>query len=310
MNNIPIHNNLSLPHGGDQSPVHRLISGKTGVRTGAEGVPVENVSYWSAQWWGLINSGLFSRLTAQQQHNILVGCTRELLNEAYFIEKSGIVFCAKMMLLSADTDTAQLYALIAADEATHLAMIEPYIHPDDKTQPSGQFLLFLSKLIEELPSNLLVYLVQIILEGWGLDHYSRLQHGCDNPGLIAIFSKILKDEALHHRSGNVLFDSSKLSPADFELVYDCLRVYTSMVRVGPQTVLSVVARQCGGLSAAQAEEVLAALNHWQESSRKLELLKSLMLQPGMEHLVHSLEESGAFVPMSNAEAAQLFLSLC
>ncbi|MEQ1704629.1 MAG: hypothetical protein ABL867_01490 [Rickettsiales bacterium] len=58
------------------------------------------------------------------QRAAIDACNRTLMNEAYFIEKSGLAYTAKMILKTESTDTAQLYALIGADEAMHLAWIE------------------------------------------------------------------------------------------------------------------------------------------------------------------------------------------
>jgi len=188
-----------------------------------------------------------------------------------------------MVLMSESTDVAQLYALIGADEARHLAWIEPYLEEEEKCRPGGQFLAFLSRLIEDVEPRLLIYLVQIILEGWGLDHYRRLADGCQQPMLSHIWSSILKDEALHHRSGTILFDGHSLSALDLSLVEDCLKCYSDMVRVGPQAALNAVDIAAGGLSQQQVEDVLAALRHPEESARKLRLLHDLMRQPGLEN---------------------------
>jgi rubrerythrin len=308
MADIQVRNNLSAPHAGKESPLYRMILSKTGMSLESAQFPIEYSTLWSGQWWGFLGSAVYRQLTDEQQQHVLKRCNQLLLNEAYFIEKSGLAYCAKMVLTAQCTDNAQLFAFIGADEAKHLAWIEPYLDASEKQIPSGHFLLFLSKLIEEFPPGLLVYLVQIILEGWGLDHYTRLSKSCAQPQLSKIFSSILKDEALHHHSGNLLFDSTMFSVADFSLISDALQGYTQMVRVGPQAAVAAIDQIAGGLSLQEIEEVFVALRHEEETQRKLTLLKQLMLQPGVEGLVETLAAAGNFAPMSSHEAACSYLS--
>src|SRR6516225_3044573 len=195
---IHVRNNLAAPHSGKDSPVYALISGKLRLSDGLSLSSIDPATLWTSGWWGLSNDSTYRKLRPELQKQVLRACNSTLLNEAYFVEKSGLAYSAKMVLSASSTDIAQLYTLIGADEAKHLAWVEPYIEPDQKTRPAGQFLAFLSKLIEDVSPRLLVYLVQIILEGWGLDHYRRLANGCSRPHFSALLLNILRDEALHH----------------------------------------------------------------------------------------------------------------
>jgi hypothetical protein len=184
---------------------------------------------------------------------------------------------------------------------------KPDVAVEEKTRPQGFFLDFLTQLIEQLDSNLLLLLVQIVLEGWGLDHYRRLWQGCRVEALAKVFSDILKDEALHHRSGNLLFDASRLSEDDRATVKTALATYTEMVRVGPVTALAALDVIAGGMSLADVEDALRALRHSEESERKLLLLQQLMSQPQMETVVAELEGNRAFEPISVQQAAQNYI---
>lgn len=308
MSNIEIRNNLTAPHAGKESPLYILISGKTRLPEQRSYPSTDLSALWAAEWWGFHCSSVFQKLRPDVQQRILCACNQAMLNEAYFIEKSGLAYTAKMVLMAESTDMAQLYALIGADEARHLAWIEPYIKSEQKTCPSGQFLMFLSTLVEDVPPRLLVYLVQIILEGWGLDHYMRLSTSCQQDLLSYIFSNILKDEALHHRSGQLLFDHTTLLPTDFPLIKDSLQCYAEMVRIGPQATVAAMDQATGGLSFQDVEEIIIALRHSEETARKLTLLKDLMRQPGVESVVDELDEMGYFVPMSPTEAARAYIA--
>lgn len=302
---ILVRNKLTAAHAGATSSLYRMIASKTAANRHANSASVEFSTFWRAEWWGLNNSVVYNRMTTEHQENVLAQCNRSLLTEAYFIEKSGLAYCAKLLLDARDTDEAQLYALIAADEAKHLAWLEPYLSPKEKTSPSGLFLQFLTSLIEEYPSRLLAYLVQVILEGWGLDHYNRLARNCCDTTLAEIFQLILKDEALHHHSGTLLFDAKIMTDDDLVLLESALRTYTDMVRVGPQTVLDIVDREASDLTSEDLMDVLVALNHESETKRKLNLLKNLMCRPGLDSIIQRLDKLGCFEPLTLQEAAAM-----
>lgn len=309
MAGIEVRNNLEAPHSGTNSPLYRLIASK--IKSAAAMPDLTLLDYsalWSSEWWGLSSSSVFAKLAVHQQNDVLRRCNQSLLSEAYFIEKSGLAYSAKMVLTAQNTDEAQLYAFIGADEARHLAWVEPYLPVDSKRLPDGHFLSFLSGLIEEYPRHLLIYLVQIILEGWGLDHYHRLSKYCLNPDLASVFAAILKDEALHHKSGTVLFDGSEISARDYSLIEDALQHYTMIVRVGPLSALVAVDAVAGGLSATELEDVVVALRHEEETPRKLQLLRKLMLQPRLEQIVEILEAEECFLPASSREVVDCYLS--
>ena len=303
MNKISVRNKLDAAHAGKESQLYPLIAAKIPRIDGN----AEAIIPWDAEWWGLERSALFVGLGENARYETLAACNRSIMNEAYFIEKSGLAYCAKMMLLAENTDTSQLFAHIAADEATHLAWIEPYIAAADKTDPQGPFLSFLSSLIEAHCPELLVYLVQVILEGWGLDHYKRLMKNCRDPALADVLRRILKDEARHHHSGRLLFDASKFSAQDRATLEDAMKFYAELVRVGPQAAIAALEQVAGGLSRRELAEVIGAMDHPAEASRKLQLLRKLMLQPGMEKIVGAMAESGYFEPYAEADAVSFYL---
>jgi len=296
MNSIQIRNKLSASHQGQASALFPLIKSRTHKNTLIPQPDIRGV-FWTAQWWKLHQSKTFNTLSARHQQSVLQACSRMLLNEAYFIEKSGLAYCAKMVLLAETTDTAQLYAIIGADEAKHLAWIEPYVSEADKNAPYGEFLAFLSQLIETAPGNTLVYLVQIILEGWGLDHYQRMANGCLDQGLRDTLTSIVKDEALHHKGGQMVFDTKALSSQDKIEIEKALKTYCDMVRVGPVSLLNAVSNVKGPLTQDEILEIYTAVEHPSETARKLQLLKSLMQQPGLEAIIGQLESQDYFKPM-------------
>ncbi len=260
---------------------------------------------WAPEFFGLHEVRLFVDATAAQQREILDGCCRSLLNEAYFIEKSGLAYCAKMILLAGSVDVRQVYALISADETAHLQWVRPYVEEEDRTQPAGALLQFLNELIERCDQNTLAFLVQVMLEGWGLHHYKALAESCRDQGLQQVFRTIHRDEALHHHTGEVVFNPRLLGAGEAALVRDSLRFYAELVRVGPQAVVSAIDRVLGGLAHQDKAKVFAELRTEEVSAGKLKILRDLMNGPGRERYVEELREAGAFIPYGPAACARL-----
>lgn len=253
---------------------------------------------WEPSFFGLDRVTRFEKAGDEEKREILAGCARNLLNEAYFIEKSGSAYCARMILLAETTEMRQVYSLIAADEATHLQWIRPFVEETDRSRPDGALLGFLGELIGECDANTLAFLVQIILEGWGLHHYRDLSQNCRDAALKQVFHSIYKDEALHHHTGEVVFDPARATRGDDSLIRSSLRTYTEMVRVGPQGVAGVINRVLGGLNRTEAVRLFTELDTERQSRKKLLLLRDLMLGPGREHYVEELEVRDAFIPHS------------
>lgn len=293
------HLRLEEPDGDTGSPVAHIVESYLGSRDRKRDSSDACASaLWDPSFFGLDQVTLFKRAGVQEKEEILAGCARNLLNEAYFIEKSGSAYCARMILLAETTEMRQVYSLIAADEATHLQWIRPFVEEEDRSRPDGALLGFLGELIGECDANTLAFLVQIILEGWGLHHYRDLSRGCRDAALERVFHSIYKDEALHHHTGEVIFDPAKATRGNDTLIRDGLRTYTEMVRVGPQGVVGVVNRVLGGLNRKETVRAFAELDSEQKSREKLLLLRDLMLGPGREPYVAELDDQGAFTPYS------------
>ncbi len=296
MSGLTITNRLEAIHDGAASPLYPMLEararqkGLAPARISARG----QVVYWDATWWGL-DAWFSSRsLDAASVDAVLLELSRSVLNETYFIEKSGSAYAAKMMVLAKDTDTTQLYAHIASDEATHLAWIEPYVATDARVKPEGAFLAFLSSVIETASPQVLILLVQIMLEGWGLDHYRRYATGCLDAGLQRVFRAILKDEALHHHSGVIQFSAEALTPAERDYVSGSFRAYAAMIASGPLTAFDIVARNAGPLDGADRLALWTCLARAHDTQRRLDLLCALMRQKGLEPAVDQLAGEGVF----------------
>ncbi|MDX1919862.1 MAG: ferritin-like domain-containing protein [Candidatus Caenarcaniphilales bacterium] len=303
--------NFNLPDRSSDDDFHKVLhSHKSFVhlkkkKSAAENQSTKSHIYWGAQHFNLHHSKLFSSMSTLQKENILASCSSNLLNEAYFIEKAGIKFSAKMIVNSEFTEDAQFYSLMASDEACHLEILKNRISKNINYLNQSPFLLLLHQIIEELEPQKLLYLVQIILEGWGLNHYLQLSKGCQDKELKEDFQKILKDEAIHTISGKSL-----LRPASFSLKHkadliDKLSAYASMVRVGELSLLNTIHREFGELKGKAKIEILEEIDNQNTTKTKLRLLMNLANQPGMEEIVQAVFDKNLFEPCSNQETAKL-----
>ncbi|MEZ5302764.1 MAG: ferritin-like domain-containing protein [Verrucomicrobiales bacterium] len=305
-NTVPIQLDLAAPDPDAGGEIARIIDGRLRAQGRALADPPPPLhQLWPAEFFGLHKVRLFAEADAERRERILDGCAKTLLNEAYFIEKSGMAYCAKMILLACSPQVEQVYSLIAADEATHLQWIRPYVAEEQRQRPEGEFLRFLGGLIERCDQNTLAYLVQVILEGWGLHHYRNLGKACRYAPLKNVFMAIHRDEALHHHTGEVVFQPSQTTGEQAALVADALRTYTELVRVGPQAVAGVLDREFGGLGKARLAQVFGELESERTSAEKLGILRSLMAGPGRERYLAALDEAGAFTPYAPSACAAI-----
>lgn len=260
---------------------------------------------WSAEFYGLQNSLQFQQANDEDQLHILSSCAQDLLNESYHIEKIGMEYCAKLTLIATTSEAQQLFSFMAADEATHLQWITPYIPENRRSQTNSLLLSLIHQVLVLNNVNLLCYLVQIILEGWGLLHYKQLSTYCIDPQLKQVFFNILQDEALHHQSGKTLFVGNQLSLSDKHILKEHLKAYCDLVRIGPQAIVQAVEKSLGGLLPRQRVELFTALKTTDTSQYKLNYLKNLMQQPGLEAVIQSLHDDGYFTPYSAQKCAAI-----
>lgn len=74
----------------------------------------ETPVYWPAPYFRLNQVSLFREADEETRQHVLTACSRSVFAEAYYIEKSGMYFAAKMALLAETTDERMLYSLFGA----------------------------------------------------------------------------------------------------------------------------------------------------------------------------------------------------
>lgn len=261
---------------------------------------------WPAKHFNLDQVALFRDGSEEEKAKILEGCGQDVLEEAYCIEKYGMHFAARMSLLSESSQEQMLYCLFASDEALHFSWISGYVSADRVAEVfENPFIKLLNEILQSAEKLNLTYLVQVILEGWGISHYHTLKD-CNDAGLNRVFDRIIKDEARHHATGLILFNEQKPSAIQIKTVVEMMSRLLFLVQAGPQSVVSRIERVKGHLSRAQKITVFEELQCESETARKLGTLKGLVRSAGSgEEIFEKLDRLGAFKAYSAFECAEL-----
>ena len=270
------------------------------------------LALWPAAHFGLDRVALYRDASAEEQGAIVQGCSQAVLAEALTIEKYGMYFAAKMSLLAATTQERMLYSMFAADEAVHFHWLCSYLPAAvAAAEPSEPFPALLHDVLCEAEKVTLITIVQVLLEGWGLQHYHALAHDCQEAGLTALLKHIIRDEARHHASGLVLGRAQQLSAPQVRHMVELLQRLFFLVQVGPQTVVAMIERVTGHLSLAQKTTIFAELQCESDTAQKLEILQSCLgAVPQAEPLLTALHAYGALRPYSALECARVSSRVC
>lgn len=308
---LTIRAGLDLPHlsaGHKVEPILRAALAehhKKGLRPSSAPLPPHLARVWEPSQFGLDKVGYYRDAGEDDRRAILALCARSTLEEAYFIEKSGLAFTGKMILLSETTEERMLYALFGADEASHLSAIGSWLPDTHPVRTDNAFLALLADVIEQGERDTLVFVIQVVLEGWGITHYGDIARACKSDGLRQTLLTVVKDEARHHGSGVQLWGSRVVEPRVHEEIVEVLVRFLGMVQVGPVGVLSAIGRVADGLTRDQRRTILGELGCEAHAAHRLTLLRRLMEKAGAGSIVDSLESRGAFRPCSVEDVSAL-----
>jgi hypothetical protein len=295
---------LGLPELAGDTPLPNLVAATIKKRRGATPDGAHSHAHWSPAFFGLDRVSAFVAADAAAQAAILEQCGQDLLAEAFYIEKSGMAFAAKMVLLAQSSDERKLYALFAGDEAAHFDAVAPFYRARAATPTDNPFLALLSEVIEEGDRQSLQLVIQVVLEGWGLSHYRNLRQGCGEPSLRAVLGAILADEAAHHGSGVLLLGDDPLPAHTRAVAGDVLSRFLALVQAGPLGVVAAVEATLGPTSGAARRRLLDELDAGRHAAERLGELRALLGKcPAAADLTAALERDGRFTPHLPSELA-------
>ena len=190
-----------------------------------------------------------------------------------------------------------LYALFSSDEVAHFAQISNFLPQQEVIGKDNSFLSLLEEVAEIPDKTVLLFVLQVVLEGWGLSHYRSLAKSCQNPALSVVFQGFLQDESRHHAAGVTLFEQIAVDDASRDAILQILTLFLRMVQVGPQGVVAAIEKVKGDLSRQQKIRIFEELDTENHSGTRLNILRSLMQTEGGQ-IVQELEQIGAFQPFS------------
>jgi hypothetical protein len=295
VNDVVVRAGMDLPSLPSEHRLHPLL--QTRLRPIAVDVRAYAPhAHWPVEFFGLQRVSAFQKATREQKTRALDLCGLGLLEEAYFIEKSGVGFAAEMILLAESIEERMLYGVFAGEEARHFDAIRPFLRGEAPRSPDNPFLALLSETIECADRTALQFVIQVVLEGWGLSHYRAMRDACMNPALYARLDAILHDEAGHHGSGRVLFAEARLSERTAGVIEDVLAAMLAMVRVGPAGVVSALERALGHLSRAEKITALEELGAQAHAQARLDHLRQLVRFDSVRAIADRLEAKGLFSP--------------
>ncbi|PIQ24725.1 hypothetical protein COW36_23400 [bacterium (Candidatus Blackallbacteria) CG17_big_fil_post_rev_8_21_14_2_50_48_46] len=257
---------------------------------------VDFAQVWDFQAYGLAPVRQLQAASEAQQQGLLQALARGRFLEAYGIENAGMSFAAKMSLLAESLEEQKLYSLFASEEAIHFDFIQAVLGPLP-APPQDPFIQFLRELIRSAERRPLLLIIQVVLEGWGLDHYAQMMKTCRVERLKAPLQRILMDEAGHHGSGLALFEEADLTPSEWAYTLEMMGVFLDMVRIGPVSLMQQFETSLEGLTAAQRETVLLEMGARADTQRKLNLLRGLLQKADAHRVLAALEAKQGFEPL-------------
>lgn len=264
--------------------------------------------YWEANDYALNDSIAFSNLSAEAREKILTLLSQQRLEEAFHIEKSGIAFGAKMIAESSTYEERKLYAHFVGEESEHLSMIETYLSKVSDDIDSNEFLKYLGNLIETASKPVLTFIIQVILEGWGIDHYSKMAKACLSEDLRNTLNKIVQDEAGHHGSGVMLFEEKELTSEEMNIIIESFCDFLDMIRIGPAFLFKIVNQHVKFSSREEVEAFLVEVRAYEANTYRLNYIKKLAQKSGAGKIVEICEKRSKFTSLSLSEMSHYYLS--
>lgn len=260
---------------------------------------------WDARFHGFHASALWNEMNDEKKYVALHGLQSEILTETYFIEGAGMTYSAQMLLLAETADERQYFATMGAEEASHYHMLSPFFPEDVRSRRPNAFTALIGDVVScgERQTSLLV--LQILLEGWGLEYYQALAEHALVPEISNIFCEILRDESRHHSGGVLLHRRGERTLSPF--CEHALVALLEMVRSGPVMAAAAVMKSAGTSERTDARRLLDEMGAIQQTGEKLRRLKSLLGKSALEGDLDSLSARGLFEPLRIDDMASVLI---
>jgi hypothetical protein len=303
--NLPFETRLNLPLG-ENSKLDTILEKRAHVGEVTVSAPLgPEELIWQADYFQLEQTVFFKNLNEAAQFRILKTLNMELLTEIFFIERCGMYYAAKMGLLAESAKERAMFGIMSGDESLHYLWVSSICGPMDPDAYKHQsFLKFLDAVLLEEDKNILIAVIQVILEGWGLRHYRKLADFSHHQNATTALRQIIKDEAYHHGAGLILFDAEKQTRQKDQRLTDILKEFFDMIRCGPQRVLASVENEVGRLNQNQRLVFFESLRGYESAQENLTFLKGLLQSTKIsKSILSALDETNRFTPFTTREFA-------
>ncbi|MBC7539135.1 MAG: ferritin-like domain-containing protein [Bacteriovorax sp.] len=246
--------------------------------------------FWSEKRYGFERSSKYMKLNPEEKNKALRYLTEQNLALSYFIEKSGHNYGAKMILLAKNQDEKFLYSLFAAEEAVHQREFMNHMwftpNANDHWHP---MLNVLGEVMREGERNTLIYVVQVLLEGFGMSFYSGLGDTCDYAPMKNVYARILQDEARHHGSGVILANFYDVNKYEKEQIFEFTKKFITALQ-SASWFIKALENSNGPMSEQEKKIFLSDINYEETLSNRRKRLKDMLTKVDSWGLIGMLEK--------------------
>lgn len=285
--------------------VCRKIASRTASDLRADS-PRDPRQIWREEFFGLHRTRFWRSANSAARENLLIRCASNVLREAMGIEHEAMDYCAKRVRIAEDAVEKQVYCLMAAEEARHFHWLDSLVAPLGANPAPDPFTVFLKRLVAEGTPLAQSYLLQVILEGWGISHYRRLGAGSGDPVVSRVMFGIARDEGLHYAAGVAHFDASLLTGHEREFIRVALAELCTMLACGPLAVLHETEVSAGGFGKSERKRTLENLQDEGLSAARLEHLARFVAHQGMAGEADWLRRQGLLTPFALEASLRLY----
>lgn len=248
---------------------------------------------WGEQRYHLLRSSHFRKLKPISQSNVYKHLTNGNLAMSWYIERSGHNYGAKMILFSETQEEKSLYSLFVAEEAIHQREFENYmLNLPDPSLYWHPLLDSLALAIKDGEKQTCLYVIQVLLEGFGISFYNGLKQTCLSDSLKNVYQRIINDEAKHHGSG--VIQTQELTPNKLikEQVFEYTRMFIKAL-VSADLIRKNIDKE-NPMSSMQRSKFYEEIEFNKTMQDRLLKLKSMLQKVDNWNLVRRLEKDKVF----------------
>jgi rubrerythrin len=246
--------------------------------------------FWDAEHYQLSKSSVFNSLTTQQQSLLLQKLSQQSIALAYYIEKFGLNYGAKMIAEAESVEEKSLYTLFSADETRHRLLIEKFLIASVPEKIDFHPLLpALAQCLQQGSKDALIFTIQVLLEGFGIYHYNQLRESTHSNALKAAFGLILKDEAGHHGMGVVLTERMPNRPETQEQILELTHMFIESL-LQANWVTTAMDETVGGFTESQRNNFQTEIQFNEQLIARKNKIKNLLHKaggPGFIEVLHN-----------------------